>query len=231
MLRVQTAVIGGGVVGIACARALAAAGREVIVLESEGLIGRAQAAATRKWCMGHLLCEGLSQGADLHRGRRMLYQYCKSHGVEYRCCGKLLVATEQHELPMLDAIIERARANGLSSPDEELRRLTASEASALEPAVHCVGAVHSPSTGIVDSHGLMLAMLGEAQGLGATLALGTRVTGGAADGEGLRLQTEDGTELRCHEVVNCAGRHDCCVYCRHAASRRQRTTPRAITLR
>ena len=155
MLRVQTAVIGGGVVGIACARALAAAGREVIVLESEGLIGSGSSSRNSEVVhAGIYYAKGSLKARTCIEGRRMLYQYCKSHSVEYRCCGKLLVATEQHELPMLDAIIERARANGLSNPDEELRRLTASEASALEPAVHCVGAVRSPSTGIVDSHGL-----------------------------------------------------------------------------
>ena len=206
MLRVQTAVIGAGVVGLACARALAATGREVIILESESQIGSGSSSRNSEVIhAGIYYTAGSLKARACVEGRRMLYEYCDAHGVDYRRCGKLLVATEAAELPVLQDIVAKALANGLHQPGEMLRILTPDEASELEPQVRCVGAVHSPSTGIVDSHALMLALLGDAQRDGAELALGTRVFGGERLPTGrLLLRTADAA-LECDEVVNAAG--------------------------
>ena len=214
--RVQTVVVGAGVVGLAAARALAATGREVLILESDHLIGSGSSSRNSEVIHAGIYYQHNSLKARACvEGRRLLYEYCDSHGVEYKRCGKILVATDESELPALTSIAERARANGLRGPEEELRLLTREEASSIEPNVRCVGALHSPSTGIVDSHALMLALLGDAQRDGAELALGTRIESGAcggeaaasssADGAALLLSTADGTRLACDELVNAAG--------------------------
>lgn len=207
-VRVQTAVIGAGVVGLACARALARSGREVLIIESEGLIGSGSSSRNSEVIhAGIYYPEGSLKARACVEGKRMLYDYCDTHGVDYKKCGKLLVATDPEELPALQKIADHATANGLSTADEALRLLTSEEAAGLEPNVTCVGALHSPSTGIVDSHSLMLAMLGDAESGGADLALGARVLSGALLPSGrLLLRTPD-LELECDEVVNAAGHH------------------------
>ena len=206
MMRVQTAVVGGGVVGLAVARALAATRREVLILESEQSIGSGSSSRNSEVIhAGIYYPAGSLKAHACVDGRRLLYEYCDSRGVEYRRCGKLLVATDVDELPALQGIAEKAGVNGLRGPDEALVLLNPSEAAELEPHVRCVGALHSPSTGIIDSHGLMLSLLGDAQRDGADLALGTSVLGGQVLPNGqLVLQTSDG-ELCVDEVVNAAG--------------------------
>jgi glycine/D-amino acid oxidase-like deaminating enzyme len=228
VLRAQTAVIGAGVVGLAVARALAASGREVIIIESEDAIGTGSSSRNSEVVhAGIYYARGSLKARACVEGRRLLYTYCAERGVEHRRCGKLLVATHDDELPALTSIAERARANGLERADEELRVVSPREVAEMEPHVRCVGALHSPSTGIVDSHALMLALLGDAQSDGAELALGTRImaaevcvpeptsvgSGGptasgprsAQSSMRMLLHTDDGTALGCDEVVNCAG--------------------------
>ena len=214
--RVQTAVVGGGVVGLAVARALSRSGREVLLLESESLTGSGTSSRNSEVVhAGIYYTAGSLKARACVEGRRALYSFCEAYAVPYSRCGKLLVATEEGELAQLDAVAEKARANGLSGSGEALVRLTSAEAVRLEPEVRCVGALHSPSTGIVDSHALMTALLADAERHGATLALGSSVVGGecggsdavAGCGAGGRvlLRTADGTQLACDEVVNCAG--------------------------
>ena len=210
--RVQTAVIGAGVVGLATARALALAGHEVIILESGPAEGTGTSSRNSEVVhAGIYYEEGSLKAQTCVAGRRMLYDFCDAHGVEYKRCGKLLVATSQDEVPMLDAIAEKARRCGLVDEDEALRRLSVAEVEAYEPNVSCVGALLSPSTGIVDSHSLMVALLGGAESAGATLAVGSRVTGARVlhgDGRLLLHTTADDGEsmaLDCNHVVNAAG--------------------------
>jgi L-2-hydroxyglutarate oxidase LhgO len=208
MDEIEVAVIGAGVVGLACARALAQAGHEVVVLESEQAFGTATSARNSEVIHAGLYYPTGSLRARLCvRGRQLLYGYCASHGVAHRRCGKLVVACSEDELPRLGAVQAQAEANGV----HDLQRLSAGEAAALEPALACHGALLSPSTGIVDSHGLMLALLGDAEAAGAVLALQSPVLRGELAGGGLVLDVggASASRLRARRVVNAAGLHAC----------------------
>ncbi len=202
--RIECAVIGAGVIGLACARALAVAGREVVMLERAGAIGTETSARNSE-----VIHAGIYYGKDSGKarlcveGRELLYDYCATHGVEQRRDGKLIVATNDAQLDDLDAIMARAAANGVS----DLRRLSADEAVALEPDIHCTGALFSPSTGIVDSHGLMLAYLGDAEASGAMLAVSSPVQSGRVTDDGVLLAIGGDTPamLLAQIVVNAAG--------------------------
>jgi L-2-hydroxyglutarate oxidase LhgO len=124
-------------------------------------------------------------------GRRALYEFCAGHGVPHRRCGKLIVATNEAEAGKLTSIEARARANGV----EDLRFLSAAEAQALEPALACAGALLSPSTGIVDSHHFMLAMLGDAEAAGASLAVNAPVIAGRVAEGAIELDVGGGDPL------------------------------------
>ena len=206
MEQVDAVVIGAGVVGLAVARALARAGHETIVVERENAIGTATSSRNSEVIHAGLYYAAGSLKARLCvRGRELLYAFCAAHGVAHRRCGKLIVATAADELPGLADLAARARANGV----HDLQRLDAGQARALEPQLECVGALHSPSTGIVDSHGLMLALQGDFERAGGLLALCSPVTGlRCAPG---RHEVEvDGAEpmtLGARIVVNAAGLH------------------------
>jgi len=139
-------------------------------------------------------------------GGQRLYAYCDGRNISAKRCGKLIVATAEDELPRLHAILKQAQANGVS----EIELISAAEAKAREPALRTVGALWSPNTGIVDSDGLMLALLGDAEGAGAMLALNAPVTAlsRAADG-GFHIETggADGMTIHARELVNAAGHH------------------------
>lgn len=189
MDRVDALVIGAGVVGLAVGRALALRGREVIVLEKERAIGTGISSRNSEVIHAGIYYPPGSLKARLCvEGRELLYAYCERHGVGHRACGKLVVATEESQRPALAAIAGKAQANG--APVEEL---TATQAQRLEPALRCVAALHSPTTGIVDSHGLMSALRGDLERLGGAVALGSRVHRIVPTREGLRVQTVDGS--------------------------------------
>ena len=201
---VDTVVIGAGVVGLAVARALAMAGHEVVILEAENAFGTVTSARNSEVIHAGLYYPTGSLRATLCvRGKALLYAYCASHGVAHQRCGKLIVATGAADLPALDRLQATALANGV--PD--LQRLSAAQAQALEPALHCVGALLSPSTGIIDSHGLMLALLGDAEAAGAMLALRAPVAGGRITAGGIELDVGGANPmtLRARNVVNSAG--------------------------
>ncbi|MEK8032134.1 NAD(P)/FAD-dependent oxidoreductase [Ideonella sp. DXS29W] len=205
---IDTVVIGAGVVGLACARALALAGHEVVILESESAFGTATSARNSEVIHAGLYYPTGSRRARLCvRGKRLLYDYCEAHGVAHRRCGKLVVACSDDELHRLDAVMAQAAANGV----DDLQRLSANEARALEPALDCRGALLSPSTGIVDSHGLMLALLADAEAAGAMLAVQSPVLRGESTAAGLILDIGGATpsRLRARQVVNAAGLHAC----------------------
>jgi L-2-hydroxyglutarate oxidase LhgO len=204
MERVDCVVIGAGVVGLACARALALAGREVIVLEEADAIGTETSSRNSEVIhAGIYYPPGSAKAALCVEGKALLYRYCEERGIGHRRCGKLIVATGQEQLAALHKIQAQAQANGV----HDLRLLTAEEAKAMEPQLRCVAALHSPSTGIIDSHGLMLAYLGEAEDHGAMRALQSPVTSGEIEANGIVLDVGGAEPMRiiARTVINSAG--------------------------
>lgn len=203
---VECAVIGAGVVGLAVARALARHGREVVVLEAAEAIGTETSSRNSEVIhAGLYYAQGSLKARSCVRGRDMLYRYLAEHGIDHERCGKLIVATTEAESADLDMVAAKAKANGVA----DLRRLSAAEACAMEPALACVGALLSPSTGIVDSHGYMLSLRGDAEEHGAAIAFCTTVTGGRIGDDGITLAVggAEPMSLACRLVVNCAGLH------------------------
>lgn len=204
MEQVDAVVVGAGVVGLAVARELALAGREVLVLEAAEAIGTQTSARNSEVIHAGLYYPQGSLKAGLCvRGRQMLYAYCVERGIAHRRCGKLIVATSQEQLPQLQAILDKAAANGV----HDLVLLTREQARALEPALECVAAVHSPSTGIVDSHGLMLALQGDLENAGGLVAFHSVLDSARVTPQGIELRARDGTQLCARTVVNAAGVH------------------------
>ena len=171
MDRVECVVVGAGVVGLAVARGLARAGREVVVLEAERRIGSHTSSRNSEVIHAGIYYPRDSAKARLCvRGREMLYAYCESRGVPYRRIGKIIVATAPGQEGELAKIAAAAAANGV----DDLRPLGAAELRAMEPALAGVAGLLSPSTGIIDSHALMLAYQGELEDEGGAVALSTR---------------------------------------------------------
>src|SRR5271165_3328894 len=194
---VDCLVIGAGAVGLAVALALARAGREVIVVESEGAIGSGISSRNSEVIhAGIYYPTGLDKTRLCVDGKAMLYDFCRDFGVPHKRCGKLLVAVNAAEIEKLAAMKAQAEANGV--PD--LIWLSGAEARALEPALVAERALLSPSTGIIDSHALMLALRGDAEAHGAMIALKTPVVSGRVERRGLTIETS-GAAL----VVNAGG--------------------------
>lgn len=203
MEKIDCAVIGAGVVGLAVARRLAKSGREVLILEAEDRFGSGISARNSEVLhAGIYYPQGSLKARLCVAGRNMLYDYCRSRGVQTSRCGKLIVATDEAQRSQLDGIALHARANGA-----EIESLTAQQARAIEPELECVAALFSPATGIIDSHGLMLSLLGDAESAGAVLAVNSPVTGGEASPAGIMLRVggAEPMELLANSVINCAG--------------------------
>lgn len=202
MDKVDCVVVGAGVVGLAIGRALAQAGREVIVLESENAIGTGTSSRNSEVIhAGIYYPKGSLKARLCVEGNAQLYAYCESHGVAYQRCGKLIVATSAAQVAELEAIRQRALANGV----DDLRLLTAEQAQDLEPALRCEAALLSPSTGIVDSHGLMLALQGDLEQAGGAVALCSALSHARIHPDGIEVHTKDGTALLASLMVNAAG--------------------------
>ena len=208
---VEAVVIGAGVVGLAVARALALAGREVMLLEAADAFGTGTSARNSEVIHAGIYYPAGSLKARLCvQGKEQLYAYCAERGVAHQRCGKLIVATSAAQVDELRAIQQGAAANGV----DDLRLLTQAEALALEPALACQAALLSPSTGIVDSHGLMLSLLGDAENAGAMLAVNSAVKSLAAQAgqaqSAIKIEVGGeggGTVLLARTVVNAAGLH------------------------
>ncbi len=206
MERVDAVVVGAGVVGLAVARALALAGREVVLLEAAAAIGTGTSSRNSEVIHAGLYYPPGSLKARLCvRGRELLYAYCATHGVAHRRCGKLIVATDSSQEPALRSLRQRAEACGV----RDLQWLDAAQAQTLEPALRCTAALLSPSTGIVDSHGLMLSLQGEAEANGAMLALKSPLQRLRRVANGFELEVGGDAPMRLHAraVVNSAGLH------------------------
>ena len=204
MERVECVVIGAGVIGLAAARALALGGREVVILEAEETIGTGTSSRNSEVIHAGLYYAAGSLKATLCvSGRHSLYEYCASHGVGHRRTGKWIVATSAEEVATLHQIKAKAAANGV----DDLYFLDPAEIAREEPQLRCLAALASPSSGIVDSHGLMLSFLGEAEAHGAMIAYRTPVLAARAAERGLVLETGGPVpmSLACDLLVNAAG--------------------------
>jgi len=204
MESVECLVVGAGVIGLAAARALALAGREVIVVEKESGIGTGVSSRNSEVIhAGIYYPTGLIKTRLCVEGKARLYAFANEFRVPHKRCGKLLVAVNESEVEKLAAIKAQAEANGVT----DLVWLSGAEARGLEPALNAERALLSPSTGIIDAHAFMLALQGDAEAHGATIAFETPVLGGRATERGLIIETGGAAPMRvfASHVVNAAG--------------------------
>jgi L-2-hydroxyglutarate oxidase LhgO len=200
----QVLVVGAGVVGLAVARAAAHAGHDVVVAEATSGIGTGVSSRNSEVIHAGLYYPtGSRRAYHCPRGRRMLYDFCASHGVPHRKCGKLVVATRAEELPRLEAVLKQAQVNGV----EGVEIIDAAAAKRLEPALACVAAMHSPETGIIDSHRFMLALRGDLEDRGGMIAFNSPIERlkPARGGWDAALGGGEPQWLSFDAVVNCAG--------------------------
>ncbi|MDP6804519.1 MAG: FAD-dependent oxidoreductase [Rhodospirillales bacterium] len=205
MDRTKCVVVGAGVIGLACARRMAMGGSEVVIVEAADAIGTGMSARSNEVVHAGLYYRpGSPQARLCVSGRDALFAYCEHHGVACEPIGKLVVATDEAALSWLTGVRANARANGAG----ELEWLDEDGVRALEPEIRCRAALHSPATGIVDSHGLMLALLGDAEAAGAVLALGSALRSVSVTPKGFALGIDSGgeaTRLECRFLINAAG--------------------------
>jgi L-2-hydroxyglutarate oxidase LhgO len=204
MDKVECVVVGAGVIGLAIARRLARAGREVIVLEAAEGIGTVTSSRNSEVIHAGIYYKAGSLMARMCvNGKRALYEYCASHGIPHKNCGKLIVATTRAETEKLQSIRTHAEANGVL----DMQVLSADAARALEPALNCDAALLSPSTGIIDSHSYMLSLRGDAEAAGAAFAFHTPLLRAKAAGGKIELDAggEAPMTLECEVLINAAG--------------------------
>ena len=198
----QVLVIGAGVIGLAVARAAVRKGHEVVVAEAASAIGTGISSRNSEVIHGGMYYPtGTLRGRHCVRGRRMLYDFCASHGVPHKKCGKLIVATNQAELEKIQAIEKQGAINGV----EGLEMLGANAARAMELELSCIGALHSPETGIIDAHAYMLALRGDLEDAGGAIAFNTKVVGAARKNGRWQVVFGDGEAFAFDALVNCAG--------------------------
>ncbi len=204
MDHIDTLIIGAGVVGLAIARRLAQDGREVLVLEAESAPGTVTSARNSGVIHAGVYYGVGSLKAQLCvKGREKLYAYAQERGIPHKQCGKLIVATDETQIPQLHEWQEIATQNGVTG----LRLLTPNEARALEPEVFCTAALHVPVTGIIDTHNYILSLEGDAETAGAMIALKTKVVGGDITDTVFILDVEGDapSQISCTTLINAAG--------------------------
>ena len=199
--KLDCVVVGAGVVGLAVARSVARSGRQVVVLDAESQIGTHSSSRNSEVIHAGIYYPEKSLKARLCvRGRDMLYRYCATHGIAHQRIGKLIVATGEAELPKLDALRQQAALNGV----DDLQFITAEEARKIEPNVESVGALLSPSTGIVDSHALMTALQADLEVSDGVVVLNSRVSDVSLIEDGIEFQVGD-ERFECVTLINSAG--------------------------
>lgn len=202
--KIDCVVIGAGVVGLAVARAMQLSGRETILLESERAIGTGTSSRNSEVIhAGIYYTPGSLKAKFCVEGKHLLYEYCRSHGVGHRNCGKFIVATSPDQIEVLEKIRSTARANGV----DDLRFMSTDEIRAKEPQLNFVAVLESPSTGIVDSHGLMLSLQGDFESAGGMVAFASPMLRAECGAGGIDVHVggDEPMVLRAEIVVNCAG--------------------------
>lgn len=202
--KIDCVIIGAGIVGLAVARALAQRGRETLVLEAADSIGTGTSSRNSEVIhAGIYYAPGSAKARYCVDGKRLLYSYCEARAIKYLKCGKLIVAADTEQVATLEKIEATARANSVT----DLRWLSDGEVSAMEPALSCAAALYSPSTGIVDTHELMLALQADVESAGGTVALRAPVRGGRCEPDGILLEVGDGDPMKieARTVINSAG--------------------------
>jgi L-2-hydroxyglutarate oxidase LhgO len=202
--RVDVAVIGAGIVGLAIARALALGGRNVLILEAESVFGSHTSSRNSEVIHAGIYYPTRSRKAlTCVRGKALLYAYCGDNDVPHRRLGKLIVASSEGEVPALERLKEQAEANGV----DDLEWLDERRIAELEPAVRAMRGLFSPSSGIVDSHSVMAAFLRDARQAGAELVVGSPIVSGEVRNDGIELVVggSEPTSIVCDAVVNSAG--------------------------
>jgi L-2-hydroxyglutarate oxidase LhgO len=203
---IECVVIGAGVVGLAVARAMALRGRETLILEAQSTIGTETSSRNSEVIhSGIYYPAGSAKARFCVEGRLLLYEFCEARGVEYRRCGKLIVATDEAQIAALESIAGLARANGVT----DVGWLGAHETQALEPELHAVAALYCASTGIVDSRGFMLALQGDFERAGGVIAFRSPLRRGRCEDGAIHLEAgaEERLDLTAAVVINCAGLH------------------------
>lgn len=204
MESVDAVVVGAGLVGAACARVLAGKGLDTLVLERHRIPGSETSSRNSEVIHAGIYAPPTSLKARLCvAGNRMMYVYCRERGVDHRACGKLIVATAEEQEADLRRLLDQGWANGVT----DLVWLSGAEARDLEPQLSCTAALWSPATGIVDSHGLLQALIGDGLAAGATYAYLSPVTGGIVEGDGFVLEVggAEPTRIRANRLINAAG--------------------------
>lgn len=202
--QIQTVVIGAGAVGLAIAASLAKSGREVLVLESQNAIGQGVSSRNSEVIhAGIYYSPGSLKARVCVRGKQLLYQYCQQHSIDARAIGKLIVATADDEIDALHRLHERALQNGV----EDIKLIDKETAVALQPQLRCIAALHSPSTGIIDSHTFMLCLHGEIENHSGMVVCHSPVEKIelANDVFKLTIGGESAMTLNATEVINCSG--------------------------
>ncbi len=207
MDRVSTIVIGAGAIGLAIARGLAMAGREVVVLERNESFGMETSARSNEVIHASIFHPaGSPQRSLCRRGRDLVYSYCQERGIGHRRTGKLVLANTESDRPGLEEFFRRGRDSGV----DDLIWLEGSEVNKLEPAIRCHAALSSPSSGIMDTHNLMLAYLGDVESAGGAVAFNSEVVSIRMEDRGFHLSVRDNSsqpvsEIRCDHLINAAG--------------------------
>jgi L-2-hydroxyglutarate oxidase LhgO len=201
---IECTVIGAGVVGLAIARSLALQGREVIILESESSIGTGTSSRNSEVIHAGIYYETGSLKAKLCvKGKSVLYEYCKTRGVPFKRCGKMIVATHNGQIDRLKILQQKAIDNNVTDLIWQDQKTTLE----MEPALNATASLFSPSTGLIDSHALMLSYQGEAEANGTVIAYNTPVLSGEITGSGILLHAGGKTPMtiKSTAVFNCGG--------------------------
>lgn len=227
----ECVVVGAGVVGLAIAAKLAEAGRDVLLLEREASFGTITSARNSEVIHAGIYYQAGSLKAQFCvEGKQQLYRYCAQRGIEHKRCGKLIVATSEEQVARLTTIHAHAQANGVA----DIQLLSAKAAQVMEPSLSCHAALFSPSTGVIDSHGLMLALLGDAENHGAVMATRAPVErlipNVSGEGYTLHVGGDEAMQLSCKWVINATG-HGACALARSLSSLPESHCPEPVMLK
>jgi L-2-hydroxyglutarate oxidase LhgO len=202
LIEVECLVVGAGVVGLSIARALQSSGLQTFLVETNDHFGMETSSRNSEVIhAGIYYPEGSLKARLCVEGKYRLYAYCEEHNIAHRRIGKLIVATNPEEVPLLNRYLSSASANGVT----DLRWVEQDELTQMEPAVNAVRALHSPSTGIIDSHAYMQALLDDFEMAGGHFVRGTQIVDGAIHDRGTTLRDNMGDSYRAKRLVNSAG--------------------------